>query len=43
MGVEEIQQLECPHCGYVWESRAKGARVCCPKCGKSFSKKKKAE
>jgi protein-arginine kinase activator protein McsA len=41
MGVEEILQLECPHCGYEWKSAAGSDRVCCPKCRKSFSKKKK--
>jgi len=41
MGVGEILQLECPHCRYVWESAAKADRVCCPKCRKSFSRKKK--
>jgi hypothetical protein len=40
IGAEDILLLEYPHCSYPWKSKSKGDRVCCPRCRKSFRKRK---
>ncbi len=29
---KEKKPAECPKCGYLWETKAKGSRITCPEC-----------